>query len=1127
MKLKQFSITLFTALFLLTSTYNCKKETIRVIPTLTATVVSSITANSAITGGEVMSDGGAPVTMRGVCWSLTNPTPTISDNKTSDGSGLGVFTSSITGLLPNSSYYIRAYATNSVGTAYYSQAPFKTLSLITPTITTAPITSITSISAISGGNIVSDGGSSVIARGVCWNTSSNPTVANSKTSDASVAGIFTSSIIGLTSNTTYYVKAYATNSIGTAYGSEIKFTTNLALSLPTVTSITVSNITPSGVTLESNVTSDGNATVTERGVVYSTIQNPTTANNKTAIGSGPGSFTSTVTSLTANTTYYVRAYAINSQGTAYGSQTSFTTTQILNLATVITSEASSILTNSAVLGGNVTSGGNATVTERGVVYSTTPNPTTANSKTVIGIGTGSFSSNVTGLTANTTYYVRSFAINNQGTSYGSQVSFTTSQALSLPTITTTSASSISTTSALLGGSITSDGNASVTERGVIYSTTQNPTTANSKTVIGIGTGSFSSNVTGLLPNTTYYVRAYAINSQGTVYGSQISFSTTQILSPASVTTSSALSISTNSAVLGGNVTSDGNATVTERGIVYSTTQNPTIANTKTAIGTGTGSFSSNVTGLAANTTYYVRAYAINSQGTAYGNGISFTTSQTLSLPTITTSSASSISTNSAVLGGTVVSDGNATVTERGIVYSTTPNPTTSNTKVAIGSGTGSFISTVTGLAANTTYYVRVYAINNQGTAYGNGISFTTSKALSLPTITTSSASSISNNSAVLGGNVTSDGNATVTERGIVYSTTQNPTIANTKTAIGTGTGSFSSTVTGLAANTTYYVRAYAINSQGTAYGIQSNFTISQPIPMGYLITNLVTDITLNSAFMSGSVLNDGGNNITDKGIIFGTTEYPSFELLNYTAYVPKAGGIGSVSSTINTSLSANTKYYVRVYAKNSLGTSYGNQVSFTTLSTPPMSLVTNSATNISNNSAELGGNVTSDASDPITERGVVYASTQNPTTSDIKAVIGSGTGSFSITVGNLAANTTYYVRSYAINSKGTTYGNEISFSTGQVVPAINIYRNGDIFGVNLYTQNYNGTYYSEQSIYQDFLVYSNCQYFSNGFSPNHYRVEVPLAQTIFNAYPKWANYVRVYINYGGTKIYSNVIYLSK
>jgi len=191
--------------------------------------------------------------------------------------------------------------------------------------------------------------------------------------------------------------------------------------------------------------------------------------------------------------------------------------------------------------------------------------------------------------------------------------------------------------------------------------------------------------------------------------------------------------------------------------------------------------------------------------------------------TLTTAIPSEITATSALLGGTITTDGSVTITERGVCWATTTSPTTSDNKLAIYTGTGAFNSTITELTGNTTYYVRAYAIINQGTAYGNEVSFKTSLVLFLPTLTTSTPTNIDITSATLGGNITSDGNATVTERGICYSNSPSPNTTNSKLAIGTGTGIYSNSINGLTANTTYYVRSYAINSQGTAYGNEVSF----------------------------------------------------------------------------------------------------------------------------------------------------------------------------------------------------------------------------------------------------------------------------------------------------------------
>jgi len=194
-----------------------------------------------------------------------------------------------------------------------------------PFVSTTTSSSITQTSASSGGNVTADGGASVTARGVCWSTSANPTTSNSKTSNGTGTGTFTSSITGLTASTTYHVRAYATNSVGTSYGSDQQFATTSSSTAPVVTTTTPSSITQTTASSGGNVTADGGASVTARGVCWSTSANPTTSNSKTSNGTGTGTFTSSITGLTASTTYHVRAYATNSVGTSYGSDQQFTT----------------------------------------------------------------------------------------------------------------------------------------------------------------------------------------------------------------------------------------------------------------------------------------------------------------------------------------------------------------------------------------------------------------------------------------------------------------------------------------------------------------------------------------------------------------------------------------------------------------------------------------------------------------------------------------------------------------------------------------------------------------------------------------------------------------------------------
>ena len=388
-------------------------------------------------------------------------------------------------------------------------------------------------------------------------------------------------------------------------------------------------------------------------------------------------------------------------------------------------------------------------------------------------------------------------------------------------------SSIAATTAQCGGIISSDGNPTIKEAGVEWCTTSDfESNVSCASIAKAKLGKFACEITNLKDNTQYYVRAYARNSYGTIYGKVLSFKTLEIVLPA-VLTDSVTNITISSATIIGEVTDESNGVVTERGVVYSTTPNPTVESNKVVCGSGKGTFSCNLTALQDGVTYYVRAYAVNEKGTAYGEEKSFTT-KAITIPVVTTSSPTNISYTSVTVDGTVTDDGGATVTERGVVYSTTPNPTTSNTKVSSGSGKGAFSCNLTALQDGVTYYVRAYAVNEKGTAYGEEKSFTT-KAITVPVVTTSSATNISYTSATVGGTVTDDSGATVTERGVVYSTTPNPTTSNTKVSSGSGKGAFTCNLTALQEGTTYYVRAYAVNQKGTSYGEEKSFKTLLPV----------------------------------------------------------------------------------------------------------------------------------------------------------------------------------------------------------------------------------------------------------------------------------------------------------
>jgi len=316
--------------------------------------------------------------------------------------------------------------------------------------------------------------------------------------------------------------------------------------VPTLATPTTSAVTNTTATLNGNVTDGGGAQVTARGFVYSVTSqnsNPTIGGSNViqqAAGTGPGAFNTNVASLLPGTEYTVKAYATNSAGTAYSTAATFTTNATTTVPVVSSPTSSAILDIQALLGGTVDSDGGAVVTERGIVIalsSVNPTPTIGGAGvTKVAAdtaGTGTFSKLVTGLTAASGYSFRAYAINSVGTAYSDPATFTTAVAATAPVIEAPTKTNIGSTTATLGGQVTSNGGRPVTERGVVYAkTSDNPdpeiggsgVTAVPGT-LGIGTGTFTVAVTGLQVLTGYTFKAYATNSAGTGYTTLDTFTT--------------------------------------------------------------------------------------------------------------------------------------------------------------------------------------------------------------------------------------------------------------------------------------------------------------------------------------------------------------------------------------------------------------------------------------------------------------------------------------------------------------------------------------------------------------------------------------------------------------------------
>jgi uncharacterized protein (TIGR02145 family) len=1054
------------------------------IPLLNTITVSSITTNSAQSGGTIINSKGLQITGRGVCWS-TGHNPTVNHSKTSNGTGTGSYISNITGLSPNTLYYLRAYVTTPEGPYYGNELAFETI----------PVNETGILLDIRNGKTYG-----TVKIGYQWWMAQNLDFYT-----ASGSSYYGNDSVRYSEGGRLYNTLTAQSVCPSAWhlpaDSEWKVLERTLGMDPRVLDNTDWRGTDQGAKLFEGASWGFDASFA--GMMY--------LGNFYGNGSIAAYWSST--QYQSSGEYWYRGINIAREDIhreKYGNNNMHSVRCVMNdIPIVITDSVSAVGENTANAFSTILSDGGRPITVKGVCWSKNPNPTTANTHTSDGSGNPDYTSALTGLDQYTTYYLRAYATNDQGTSYGNEITFVTLRAF--PLVTTASVSAITSGSAACGGEVTNSKGFSITARGICWSTTAAPTVVNSHTTNGTGTGVFTSSITGLLPNTKYYVRAYATSIAGTGYGIEVSFKTSFEYATGTYTDSRDGKIygtimignqqwmaenlsfykvpgssyynndsvgfhqygrmynwqtALNSCAAGWHLPGDEEWKTLEiaMGMNSSVVNNTgwrgtTEANKLVEGGTSgfevkfggqwypsdlfreegvIGTFWTSTQSDALNAWY--RGFNI-SHGDIHRDNYQKEFKFSIrclknELPVLTTAAASGITDTSAYSGGTISYDGGVPVIARGVCWGLTHNPTISGDTTLNGTATGSFVSFIKGLSPGKTCYVRAYATNIEGTAYGNEVSVTT--LTSVPRVTTSTVASITDTTAVCGGNVTSDGGLTVTARGVCWSIAQNPTIASDTTRNGSGTGTYISTLKHLLPNTTYYVRAYATNSLGTGYGNQITFATQTALPR--VTTATITAITESTATGGGNVTSDGGLTVTARGICWSISVNPT----TANSHTTNGTGTGSFTGSL-TSLSRNTRYYVKAYATNTAGTSYGDTISFYTLAELPV-LTTTTETSITDSSAISGGTITNDGGAPVLSRGICWSTLPNPKVeSDDTTLNGNGTGSFTSSIRNLTDRTVYYIKAYAINKAGVGYGQERSFTTAYKTGSLTDARDNQVY----------------------------------------------------------------------------------
>jgi sugar lactone lactonase YvrE len=1036
------------------SSSNTLNFAITTIPSLTTTEASAITAITATLGGNVTSDGYASVTARGVCWS-TSPNPTTADAKTTNGTGTGIFESAITGLSPVTAYYVRAYATNSVGTVYGNEFSFTTvlpLPIIqySAAVTYAVNTAITPLAVSNTGGVVinSLAGVSTFAGSTAGYTDGTTNAQFSQPS-----GVVTDS------NGNLFVADSSNNAIRkiTPSGTVSTFaggTSGTANGLGTAAQF----FGPDSIAIDANdnlyISDTGNhliRKITPSGLVSTLAGTAGTAGFLDGTGTSAQFNTPYGLTLDVSGNVYVADYAnhsirkITPAGVVsiYFNMDSYSRT-LENPLAVAFDSAGNLFVSQASSNGLVKILITDSYSELTMVDNSGP------------IGTITFDTNNTLYAASGGYIVKAQEPFTSGTLFaGGSQGFADG--------------------ALLEAKFGGIRGLTIDNEGVMYVADGVNNRIRKISPFGYlvspalpaglilnADGSITGTPTIATAATDYVVTA--TNSGGSsTYTLNFAIATIPTL-----TTTAASAVIATSATAGGTITDDGGASVTARGICWSTTSNPTISNSKTTDGTGTGIFESSITGLSPLTTYNVRAYATNSAGTAYGNEISFTT---FALPVVvtrgpTTTGFPVITYTSAQCGGSIQSVGGSTQITKGIYYSESPIPTASNTISTIqtsGSTPLLYDTILSNLKPNTTYYVRAFVSNEAGTGLGEIVSFTTKPLLFTTTGMNESDFGEGYTKNVAGGNIN---NINVysnlyfepTAYGVCWNTNANlnPTLSDASTIIGATTDDFLESgqsflyferqLTGLTPNTTYYARSFAKNATEVTYGTLYSFDsfIGKPI-----LTSTSTNVTSCSADLGGLISDASGGVMGIKGVVYSTNEQT---VINATSPNSGIGGDVSMTSTgigsfsLNKSnLVPNTTYYYKAYAYGSspsienIKLGWGDVKSFTTLAAVIPTIV------LSTVSVSAGGTITasslgssSTCGGAISEGGFCYGTSINPTILDTKISIYANVfglnnfltgGVHFLEITNYNPSQTYYVRSYAINTGGIAYSDNWVLST--------------------------------------------------------------------------------------------------
>ncbi len=658
--------------------------------------------------------------------------------------------------------------------------------------------------------------------------------------------------------------------------------------------------------------------------------------------------------------------------------------------------------------------------------------------------------------------------------------------LKKPSVKTMKVEGTTASTALAYGEFININDYDVTEFGFCWS--ENPTSTKEDNFIlidqDVSNNLFNSQITGLDASKKYYLRAFAVNSVGIGYGDEIDFTTMD--GDIKLTTKEVSNITAKTAMVGGNITDNGGGEITDRGVCYDLKTSPSISDYFVKDDSvGTGEFSCFLNNLLPDTVYYLKSYAINDAGTCYGNEVSFRTED--GLPILTTIEVSNIGTSTAVASSSISDNGGFAVTAKGVCYDTESLPIISNGHTTDGTGLGSFQSNIEGLVIGTKYYLRAYASNEIGTSYGEELVFFTDV-------------------------LDYDNN----EYDVVIIGNQAWMAENLK-AIHYASGD--EMVDGKEADqiwgdstTRYYFSYDNDDSYVEKYGRLYNWAAAmnspiKSVPYSFKIQGACPDewrmpcdedwkeLESTLGMSEGDMNNYGMRGVDEGSKLKSTTDWASngngTDELGFSVYpAGRRDGAGfmemSYYSIFWAGIEINNHEGLNrwlVYDEGGIGadgTSVdgGHSVRCIYGKACP-TVFTLDVYDITYSTAKVEYYVSSDGGEYVEESGIYYSTSPNAELTGTKVQISEGIGNYTVTLTNLTPDTTYYIKAYAKNNTGTSYGFELNFETfyGSVTDYDgNIYHSIKIGNQEWMAENLKTTHYAdgtEITLVEDSATWAN------------------------------------------------------